>query len=195
MSSPIKILAFSGSLRSDSWNHRLVEVASAAARAEGATVNVIRLRDYPLPLFDQDHEDENGLPQSAIQLKEMFLEHDGMLIASPEYNGSYSAALKNTVDWMTRPYDGRSGLDCFRGKVAGLLSCSPGQLGGIRGLPSLQHLLSSIGTMVVPHQAAVPAIHDELQESEALRTERMQEAVDRVGHEVVRTIRGLRAGS
>ena len=195
MSSPIKILAFSGSLRADSWNHRLVELAGDAARAEGATVDVIRLRDYPLPLFDQDHEDEHGLPEAAIQLKQMFLEHDGMLIASPEYNGSYTAALKNTVDWMTRPHEDRSGLDCFRGKVAGLLSCSPGRLGGIRGLPSLQHLLSSIGTMVVPHQIAVPGIHEELQAPGGLRTDHLQESVDRVGQEVVRTIRGLRAGS
>ncbi|MEE2718726.1 MAG: NAD(P)H-dependent oxidoreductase [Planctomycetota bacterium] len=195
MSSPIKILAFSGSLRADSWNHRLVELASNAARAEGATVDVIRLRDYPLPLFDQDHEDAHGLPEAAVELKRMFLEHDGLLVASPEYNGSYSAALKNVVDWMTRPHDGRSGLDCFRGKVAGLLSCSPGQLGGIRGLPSLRHLLSSIGTMVVPHQVAVPGIHDELNESDVLRTERLQEAVDQLGREVVRMIRGMRAGS
>ena len=195
MSTPISILAFSGSLRQDSWNHRLVELAADAVRAAGGHVDVIRLRDHPLPVYDQDLEAKDGLPETAIELKRLFIEHDGLLIASPEYNGAYSGALKNTIDWMTRPHGDQSGLACFRGKVAGLMSCSPGQLGGIRGLPALRHLLSGIGTLVLPHQVAVPMIQDEFGDGQRLRSEQMQNAVDRLGSELVGTIRGLKAHS
>lgn len=195
MSTSVSILAFSGSLRRDSWNHRLVELAADAAREAGAHVDVIRLRDHPLPIFDEDLEKADGLPESAKELKRLFIEHDGLLIASPEYNGAYSGALKNTVDWMTRPDGDRSGLDCFRGKVAGLMSCSPGRLGGIRGLPALRHLLSGIGTLVLPHQVSIPMILDELGDESELRDEGMQHAVERLGRELVETIRGLKAGS
>ena len=195
MPSNTRILAFSGSLRTDSWNHRVVEIAAASARDAGAEVTILRLRDHPLPLYDGDLEQEEGLPPQAVELKGLFREHDGFLIASPEYNGSYSGALKNTVDWLTRPQEGYPGLDCFHGKVAGLLSCSPGRLGGIRGLPHLRQLLSGIGTMVLARQIAIPLITDELGETTTLRTEAMQQGVERLGQELVEVITAMKSSS
>tara|TARA_B100001059_G_C17812843_1_gene573327 strand:- start:206 stop:724 length:519 start_codon:yes stop_codon:yes gene_type:complete len=172
-----------------------VELAASSAEKSGAKVTLINLKDHPLPIFDQDLEDEHGLPDEAIELKSLFRSHDGLLIASPEYNGSYSAALKNTVDWMTRPDPKHPGTSCFRGKVAGLMSCSPGRLGGIRGLPSLRHLLSGIGTMVLARQVAVPMISDELGESSTLATESFQQAIDDLGRELVEVIEALNSNS
>ena len=144
MTAPPRILAFGGSLRSDSWNQRIAELAADAARQAGAEVTILRLRDHPMPVYDQDIEDASGLPEAVRELKSLFRSHDGFIIASPEYNGSLTAALKNTIDWLSRREEGEERMACFSGKFAGLMSCSPGRLGGIRGLSHLRTILSSI---------------------------------------------------
>ena len=100
VSSP-KILAFAGSARKDSFNKKLVKIAAQGARGAGAQVTELDFGDLPLPLFDQDLEAEEGLPSGAIRLKELMREHDGFLIASPEYNSSISPMLKNAIDWAS----------------------------------------------------------------------------------------------
>src|SRR3954469_3729847 len=98
-----RILAFAGSLRRDSFNKKLVKIAAHGARAAGADVTEIDLKELPLPVYDGDLETAEGLPQNAKKLKELFVAHQGLLIASPEYNSSISAALKNVIDWVSRP--------------------------------------------------------------------------------------------
>ncbi|MEW6254242.1 MAG: NAD(P)H-dependent oxidoreductase, partial [Planctomycetota bacterium] len=105
-----KILAFAGSLRRDSWNRKLIQVAAEAARVAGAEVTLIDLADYPLPLMDEDLEARDGLPTNAQRLKALFKAHDALLIASPEYNSSLPPLLKNTLDWVSREWQGESGL-------------------------------------------------------------------------------------
>ena len=90
----VKVLAFSGSTRSGSLNQALVENAADAAREAGAEVTVINLADYAMPIFNQDEEDEYGIPERAQAFKQLLIEHDAFLIASPEYNSSYPAVLK-----------------------------------------------------------------------------------------------------
>ena len=128
-----RILAFGGSLRRDSWNQKLAAIAAAGAREAGAEVTLIALRDFPLPLFDQDLEDAEGMPETAKKLKQLFREHHGLLIASPEYNSSITAALKNTIDWVSRSEsDDEPLLVAYADKTAVLCSASPGGLGGLR---------------------------------------------------------------
>ena len=98
-----KILAFGGSTRKDSYNHRLAQIAADGAHAAGAEVTRITLRDFSMPLFDEDFEAENGKPENAKELKKLMLEHDGFLISCPEYNSSITAVLKNAIDWVSRP--------------------------------------------------------------------------------------------
>jgi chromate reductase len=129
------ILAFAGSLRSGSFNKRLVTIAAQGAEEAGATVTILDLKDFPLPLFDEDLEQAEGMPEPAARLRELFRAHHGLLIASPEYNSSISGVLKNTIDWISRPEPGRAALDCFQGKFAGLMAAAAGGLGGIRALP------------------------------------------------------------
>jgi chromate reductase len=192
MSKAPRILAFSGSLRAASWNHRIAELSAKAASKAGADVTMLRLRDYPLPVYDQEIEESTGLPPHVVALKKLFREHDGFLIASPEYNGSVSAALKNVIDWVSRPEDGHPNLVGFKGKVAGLLACSPGRLGGLRGLAQLRIILSGIGTIVLPDQVAVPSIHDQFKDSTVLSNEDLQQAVDRVGQRIAQVAAALR---
>src|SRR5271163_4547880 len=124
-----RILAFAGSPRRESFNKKLVSIAAKGAREAGAEVTLIDLKDFPLPLFDQDLEAEQGMPENGKKLKKLFIDHDGLLIASPEHNGSFPAILKNAIDWVSRPAPGEPSLAAFRGKVATLMSASPGALG------------------------------------------------------------------
>ncbi|MEW6416365.1 MAG: NAD(P)H-dependent oxidoreductase [Pseudomonadota bacterium] len=147
-----KILAFAGSLRRDSWNRKLIQVAAEAARVAGAEVTLIDLADYPLPLMDEDLEARDGLPANAQRLKALFKAHDALLIASPEYNSSLPPLLKNTLDWVSREWQGESGLVPYAGKVAALLAASPGAFGGMRMLPHLRQILNALGVLVLPGQ-------------------------------------------
>ncbi len=156
-----RILAFGGSLRRDSFNQKLAAIAAAGAREAGAEVTLITLRDFPLPLFDADLEDASGLPEAAKKLKALFREHDGLLIASPEYNSSVTAALKNAIDWVSRQEsDDEPALSALTGKTAALVSASPGALGGLRGLVHLRAILGNIGITVLPQQIAVSKAHE-----------------------------------
>ena len=166
-----KILAFSGSIRRDSCNRKLIRVAVEATRAAGGDVTLIDLADYPLPLYDGDLEDRDGLPDNALRLKALFKEHDALLIASPEYNSSMPPLLKNTIDWVSREWQGESGLVPYQNKVAAILSASPGALGGMRMLPHLRQILNTLGVLVLPGQFALPhADHAFDTESGALKS-------------------------
>jgi NAD(P)H-dependent FMN reductase len=151
-----KILAFSGSTRRDSWNRKLIHHAVEAARAAGAEVTLLDLADYPLPLYNGDLEARDGVPENALRLKTLFKDHDALLIASPEYNSSVPPLLKNTLDWVSREWQGESGLVPYQNKVAALLAASPGQFGGMRMLPHLRQILNTLGVLVLPGQFSLP---------------------------------------
>ena len=154
MSAP-KILAFAGSLRAGSFNKQMVRVAARGAEAVGAEVTVLELDSLSLPVFDEDLE-ARGTPENAKKLREMFIAADGLLIASPEYNSSVSAALKNAIDWASRPGDsGLPGLAAYQGKSAAIMAASPGGLGGLRGLVHLRAILGNLQMVVLPGQFAL----------------------------------------
>ena len=115
-----RILAFAGSARSASFNKQLIRVAARGVEAAGVECTLIDLRDYPLPIYDGDLEDESGLPENAARLRDLLKSHQGLLIASPEYNGMLTGALKNAIDWLSHPEEGRELLDCFQGKVGAM---------------------------------------------------------------------------
>lgn len=156
----VNLLAFAGSTRAGSYNQALLELAIASARRQGAQVSAVRLKDFELPLFDEDLE-AAGVPRGAIELKSLFKHHDGFLIASPEYNHSVSAVLKNAIDWVSRPSEGESlrTLSAFRGKVAGLMGASLSPFGSVRSVAHLRLILSALQSLVVPEQVLVPSTH------------------------------------
>jgi NAD(P)H-dependent FMN reductase len=188
-----KILAFAGSTRTDSYNKRLVKIAVAGALAAGAEVTLIDLRDFPLPLFDGDLEAREGLPANGRKLKDLFLAHHGLLISAPEYNSSITAVLKNTIDWVSRPVPGEPPLACFDGKVACLMSASPGALGGLRGLVHLRAILGNIKVLVLPEQVAVPKANEAFDPDGSLKDPAQQKAVEGLGAQLARAISKLHA--
>lgn len=164
---PKKILAFAGSARRESYNVRLLKLVAEAARDAGAEVTLLDMREHQMPIFDEDFEAEHGLPDSVLAFKSLMKSHDGFLIASPEYNSSFSPMLKNTIDWASRPAPDESPLECFQGKVTGLVSASPGYYGGYRGLQQVRYVLGNIGVVVLPDMFALPRANEAFQESGA----------------------------
>ncbi|QDU31499.1 FMN-dependent NADPH-azoreductase [Anatilimnocola aggregata] len=186
-----KILAFAGSTRRDSFNRKLLTTAVAGAREAGAEVTVVELSDYELPLFNQDLEAEQGLPAAALKLKELFVAHQGLLIASPEYNSSFTPLLKNTLDWVSRSSPGETGLVAFQGKAAALVSASPGALGGLRGLVHLRSLLGNINVLVIPTQVAVSKAMDAFADDGSLKDARQAASVKQVGAQLAELLKKL----
>ena len=177
-----RILAFAGSLRRGSFNKKLVPIAAKAAREAGAEVTLIDLKDYPLPLFDQDLEAEQGMPDNGKKLKQLFIDHNGLLIASPEYNSSITAVLKNAIDWVSRQAPGEPfPLMAFRGKAAILMSASPGALGGLRGLAHVRSIPGNIGVIVLPDQVAVATAHQAFKPDGTLADPKQQADVEGLG--------------
>lgn len=186
-----KILAFAGSARRDSFNKRLVSAATSIAREAGADVTQIDLADYPFPLYNQDLEDQKGLPEEVSKLKMLMKDHDGFLISCPEYNSSITPLLKNTIDWASRAEEGEPPLACYRRKVATLLSASPGGLGGLRGLVTVRSILGNIGVLVLPTQVAVSQAHKTLSENGSITDEGVAKRVGKAVQELVDTLRNL----
>jgi chromate reductase, NAD(P)H dehydrogenase (quinone) len=186
MASITKILAFAGSTRVDSFNKKLVKVATEGAREAGAEVTYVDLRDYPMPLYDGDLEAKDGIPENAKKLKKMMLEHQGLLISAPEYNSSISGVLKNTIDWISRPEPGEKPLVCYDQKVAGLLSASPGAFGGMRGLVHVRSILGNINVTVIPEQVAVSKANEAFNEDGTMKDEKQMQSVRNVGAQVAR---------
>jgi len=171
--SALKLAALAGSTRSGSFNRAILAHAADAAESAGAQVDRIDLRDFPMPIFQQDEEAAEGLPESVRALKQRLLEVDGLLIASPEYNSSYSPLLKNAIDWCSRTAnEDEAPLSVYRGKTALLIAASPGALGGLRGLTALRTLLQNIGVTVYPDFVAVRSAHEAVDEAGKLSDEK-----------------------
>jgi chromate reductase, NAD(P)H dehydrogenase (quinone) len=181
MKSP-RILALSGSLRAESLNQKLVKIAAEGARAAGAEVTLISLRDFRMPLFDEDLEAAEGMPETARNLKALFAQHDGLIIASPEYNSTITAALKNAIDWISRTSSpDEAPLSVLRGKSAAILAASPGGYGGSRGLAQLRPFLENIGITVLADQVTIPKAHEAFDADQKLIDPAQHTAVQSLG--------------
>lgn len=180
-----RILCFAGSLRRDSVNKRLARLGMQAVQDSGGEATFIDLRDYAMPIYDGDIETQDGLPENAVKLKKLFNEHQGLIIASPEYNSSISAALKNAIDWVSRPQPGEKQLGCFDGKVAALLAASPGALGGLRGLVTLRSILGNIKVIVLPDQLAISKANEAFNDDGSLKDEKQAAAVKAIAKRLV----------
>jgi len=150
----LKVLIFSASLRADSLNTKLADLAARVARHQGATVELASMKDFDVPAYDGDVETSDGVPAGAAELRRRLLETDAFVIASPEYNASMPGLLKNLIDWTSRfrpqPFDGRHGL---------LMSASPSMAGGNRGLWALRVPLEHLGARIYPDMFSLATAH------------------------------------
>ncbi|MFK7759388.1 MAG: NADPH-dependent FMN reductase [Phycisphaerales bacterium] len=191
MADTIRIGMISGSLRTGSYNRKLVEyVAKNVLDSTDAELVDISLAELDLPMFSEDLEAVE-FPASALKLKELMMSCDTILIASPEYNGSLSGALKNAIDWASRPREGEAPLACFKGKTAGLLSASPGAIGGLRGLRHVRQILTQLQMYVSPIEFALGSAHAAFDDHGNITDERAAASAQRVGEDMIQLCRAL----
>jgi len=185
-----KILAFAGSLREHSYNRRVVQTAVRGAENAGAEVTYIDLRDYPMPIYNADDHEKNGFNENALKLQKLLSEHDGLLISSPEYNSSLPAALKNMIDWTSRQSDEFKMGAVFRGKVAAIITASPGAFGGIRCLGHLRDVLTILLVQTLPTEIAVGKVHEMFDGDGGEMTDaKMKGILEKLGESLVDTLR------
>jgi chromate reductase, NAD(P)H dehydrogenase (quinone) len=149
----MKLLVFAGSTRAGSWNRKLAAETARFAQAAGAQVTHIELVDFDVPMYNADLE-ARGTPADVLRLKQIFFDHPAWIVCTPEYNASYPALVKNTFDWISSPVKDdplwSDGFRSTRGKVVGVLSASPGALGGLRSQSHLVPLLFNLLCWVAP---------------------------------------------
>ena len=131
----IKILGIVGSLRKGSYNHFALKAAQELLPA-GAVLNLIEL--HGIPVFNQD--DEMAMPAAVLEFKQQILAADAILFATPEYNYSVAGALKNAIDWASRPY----GESAWTGKPAAVMGASTGRQGTARAQYHLRQILVTL---------------------------------------------------
>lgn len=159
-----------GSSREGSYNQALARLAVTQLEAHGATVSEIDIGSLDLPIYS-DALEKNAFPEAALALKALLQAQQGMLVVSPEYNGSVPALLKNALDWASRPTgdEGPIALSAFRGKAAAIMSASVSPFGGLRGLLHLRQILTTIQLLVIPEQVLIPFAHAAFEEDGSLK--------------------------
>ena len=184
----MKLLIFAGSTRQQSFNRKLAGATAALARQSGAEVSHIELADFDIPMYNADLE-ARGTPADVMRLKVLMAEHPAWIVCTPEYNASYPALVKNTFDWVSSPVKSdpawTDGFKSSRGKVVGVLSASPGALGGLRSQSHLVPLLLNLMCWVAPHNYALSRAGDAFDANGALINETHRKGVQAVLDQVL----------
>ena len=186
MAKKTKILAFAGSLREHSYNKRVVKTAIEGAKSAGGEVTYIDLSQYPMPVYNADDHEKFGFDENALAFQKLLSEHDGFLIASPEYNGSIPGGLKNAIDWASRKSENFAMGEVFKGKVAAIMTASPGSFGGIRCLAHLRGVFSILLVNVLPSEIAVASVGKMFEgDGEEMTDEKMKKILEDLGASLV----------
>ncbi len=182
-----KILVIPGSLRSGSHNVRLAALATKELMLTDAEVTRISLGDYPLPIYDADLAAEKGPPFNAIKLKQIVGAHQGVFIASPEYNASMTPLLKNAIDWISTVRErGEAQLAVYQNRVFALGGASPGRSGAMLSLLTLRQVLAvGCRALVLAEQVTIPNAGEAFDETDHLRDARAAAQLKLVARKLV----------
>jgi chromate reductase len=177
-----RILVFAGSVRAESFNGRLAALATKAVALRDAEPTLISLADYAMPIYDGDLEKADGVPEAARRLWSQMTAHQGIFVASPEYNQSVTPLLKNTIDWVSRIRpEGERSPTPWKGRVWALGGASPGYYGATRSMAHLRHVLTvALGCTVIPEQVTVPSASTAFAPDGSLAAEKAQAHLETV---------------
>lgn len=155
-----RILVLAGSTRSGSFNGRLADAATRVVDARGGSATRIDLGDYPMPFVDAAHGPDD-IPQSVHALHTLFGQHEGIFMATPEYNAFPAPMLLNALDWLSRVRHYEGGMvEAFERPLFAIAAASPSPVGGYRALMALrQKMALGLGATVVPAMAWIAAAY------------------------------------
>ena len=192
MSAP-KILVIPGSLRGKSYNARLAALATKELMLADADVTRISLVDYPLPIYDADLAEQSGPPDNAVKLKRLMGAHQGVFIASPEYNASITPLVKNTIDWISVVREGgEAQLAVYQNRVFALGGASPGRSGAMQSLLALRQVLAvGCRALVIAEQVSVPNAEQAFDDMDELKDARAATQLKTVVRKLVDTAKLL----
>jgi len=183
----MRVLGISGSLRRDSYNHALLRRAAERLPAGAELVEFDRLRE--IPPYDADLE-EGGAPvaDSVEALREAMREADAVLIATPEYNHSIPGALKNALDWASRP----AGESALTGTPAAVIGASTGMFGAVWAQAELRKVLGALGGRVVDAELPIPHAAQAYADGELELSPEQAAALDEILAELLSEVEELR---
>jgi chromate reductase, NAD(P)H dehydrogenase (quinone) len=185
----MRIATLAGSLRTSSYNRKLLALAEEALKKEQVEIDHLDLRDFPLPLYDGDIEEQFGLPSQAWTLKARLAAAQGILLASPEYNGGIPGTLKNVIDWTSRG-EGNP----YAGKVIALMGATTGLWGTQRAMPQFRQAFQILSAHVIPQQINVREAKKVWDESGMLLDDKLPAHVEKFITEFLRVVHLLKSG-
>src|SRR5437867_10090775 len=172
----IHVAGIAGSLRAASYTRRAVECALLGAAEAGAETRLIDLRDYHLVF--RDGKDESAYPDDVFRLRTAVRGADGVILGTPEYHGSFSGVLKNSLDLM--------GFDEFEGKMIGLVGVSGGRMGAFDAMNSLRNVGRALHAWVIPEQTSVPEAWKVFSEDGEIADPQIEQRLKEIGRQVAR---------
>lgn len=177
---PIRIVGVCGSLRPASYTRRVLRIALEGAAAAGSGTELLDLGDFPL-VFCAGKPNEVEYPEGVTRFRRTIRAADGIVLATPEYHGSFSGVLKNALDLLE--------TEDVEGKMMGLVGVSGGRVGAVDALNGLRNVGRVLHAWVVPAQASVPEAWRAFREDGSLRDPELDARVRGVGRDVVRFAR------
>ena len=187
---PPRLILISGSIRKASINLRLARACHAESQKltlggkmpppHVVTADEVAALQKDIPLYNGDLEAE-GFPEAALKLKNLLREADGLLVINPEYNGSVTPLMKNTLDWLSRTTEkGEPSYSAYKGKVCAIISTSPGGLGGMRAHNHMRDILLNLGCDVIGASATIGGGFSAFNEDGSLKDEKNAQKVYQV---------------
>ena len=173
----IRVVGICGSLRSGSCTRMAVRMALEGVQEAGAEAVLVDPRELDLAFCDGE-SDEGAYPAGVSRLRETVGKAHGLILGSPEYHGSFSGVLKNTLDLM--------GSDQLGGKIVGLVGVSGGQMGAAGALSGLRQICRSVHAWVIPHQASIPRAREQFDGAGQLTDKGLEDRLKEVGRQVAR---------
>ncbi|WP_438996758.1 NADPH-dependent FMN reductase [Candidatus Puniceispirillum sp.] len=179
------ILVFAGSTRQGSFTKQLAQIAARTVDLHGGKASFIDLADYEAPLYHQDNEANGGLPDAVTRFRALLHSHDGMMVATPEYNGFVPPLLVNMFSWVSRPYQNAAANALFHGMPVGLMAASPGGLGGVRVIPRLRDYMAELGAVAVPGFVTLSHAATAFDKTGSLQSETAQSGLDALARRLI----------
>jgi chromate reductase len=175
----MRVLGISGSLRRDSYNAALLR-AAAERLPDGVELDVFE-RLAEIPAYDADLEEDGETPDAVADLRERMRAADAVLVATPEYNSSIPGALKNALDWASRP----AGESALMGTPAAVVGASTGMFGAVWAQAETRKVLGALGGRVLEREFPFPRAQDAYADGELRFSPEQSTALEELVRELI----------